>query len=128
VYQAADGRIIDANPAAERILGLSLDEMMGRSSIDPRWKSTREDGSVLPGEEHFSMVALRTGKPCAGIMGVFNPRTDTQRWLSITSVPEFHPGEAKPFQVFATFEDVTSLYDPGKQGKKPRRAAKGKKS
>ncbi len=62
VYQAADGRIISANPAAERILGLSLKQMQGRSSMDPRWRAMREDGSDFPGDRHPAMEALRTGK------------------------------------------------------------------
>ena len=45
VYQNAQGEIIAANPAAERILGLTLDQMQGRTSGDPRWRAVREDGS-----------------------------------------------------------------------------------
>jgi PAS domain S-box-containing protein len=37
VLQNADGAIIAANPAAQRILGLSLDQMRGRTSLDPLW-------------------------------------------------------------------------------------------
>ncbi|MEW6667017.1 MAG: PAS domain S-box protein [Thermodesulfobacteriota bacterium] len=108
VYQAADGRITAANPAAERILGLSLGEMQGRSSADPRWGAIREDGSEFPGEEHPSMVVLRTGKPVSEVMmGVFNPRENEYRWIRIHAVPEFRPGEDKPYQVYTTFDDIT---------------------
>ncbi|MCX5653772.1 MAG: PAS domain S-box protein, partial [Planctomycetota bacterium] len=62
VYQSADGKIISANPAAERILGLTLDEMQGLTSIDPRWRATHEDGSDFPGQTHPAMVALQTGR------------------------------------------------------------------
>lgn len=66
------GNIIAANPSAERILDLTVDQMMGRSSVDPRWKSIHEDGSDYPGETHPSMVALQTGKAVTGaIMGRF---------------------------------------------------------
>ena len=41
VYQNAAGGIISANPAAERILGLSVDQMDGRTSADPCWKAIR---------------------------------------------------------------------------------------
>ena len=46
-YQSADGVIISANPAAEKILGLTLDEMRGKTSMDPAWKAIREDGVCL---------------------------------------------------------------------------------
>ncbi|NCC33042.1 MAG: PAS domain S-box protein, partial [Chloroflexia bacterium] len=45
VYLHPDGYIIDANPAAQRILGLSLDQLRGRTPRDPRWKSIYEDGT-----------------------------------------------------------------------------------
>ena len=63
VYQDANGTIVSANPAAERMLGLSLQQLTQRSSLTPEWKAIREDGSPLPGSEHPSMIALRTGKP-----------------------------------------------------------------
>jgi PAS domain S-box-containing protein len=63
VYQTARGNIVSANPAAQHILGLSLDQMKGRCSLDPRWRSIREDGSEFPGDQHPSMQALSSGKP-----------------------------------------------------------------
>ena len=108
VYQNADGKIVSANPAAERILGLTLDQMQGRTSTDPRWRAVHEDGSDYPGETHPAMVALRTGKEVhSAVMGVFNPKSEQHRWISINAVPQFKPGEAKPFQVYTTFTDIT---------------------
>ncbi|MGD9971536.1 MAG: chemotaxis protein CheB [Desulfatirhabdiaceae bacterium] len=108
VYQNADGKIISANPSAERILGLSLDQMQGRTSMDPRWKAIRENGEPLSGDEHPSMVALRTGNPVLGfVMGIFSPELDQTRWIMVNATPEFRRGEEKPFQVYTTFEDIT---------------------
>lgn len=108
VYQAKSGEITAANPAAERILGLSLDQMMGRKSIDPRWQALREDGSPFPGEEHPSMVALRTGKEIKGtVMGVFNPTLERVVWINVSAVPQFRPGDSEPFEVHTTFDDIT---------------------
>lgn len=108
VYQDADGHIFLANPAAERILGLSLDEMQGRSSIDPRWHAIREDGSAFPGEQHPAMLALKTGKPIQDIvMGVFHPRESAYRWILVNAMPEFRNDEPTPYRVYATFTDIT---------------------
>lgn len=108
VYQNCDGQIISANPAAEHILGLSIDQMRGRQSIDPRWKAVHEDGSDFPGETHPAMVALRTGKVVVNVvMGVYNPVKQEYSWINVNAVPEFIPGDAYPFRVYTTFEDIT---------------------
>ena len=109
VYHAADGAIIAANPAAERILGLSLDQMRGKTTMDPRWKMIREDGAPVAGADHPSMVALRTGRPVGPVVrGVYRPETDDYVWLSIIATPLKQPGETAPNQVYATFEDITA--------------------
>ena len=63
VYQDPHGEIVAANPAAERILGLTLDQMQGRTARDPRWRVVHEDGSDFLAETHPAMEALRTGRP-----------------------------------------------------------------
>jgi PAS domain S-box-containing protein len=108
VYQNAEGKITEANPAAEEILGLSQDQLLGRTSIDPRWKSIRQDGSDFPGNEHPSIVSLQTGQQVHNvIMGIFHPDKNRHRWIVIDAVPEFRENESKPFQVYTTFRDIT---------------------
>ena len=108
VYQDANGKIIAANPAAERILGLTIDQMMGRTSVDARWRAIHEDGTEFPGETHPAMVALQTGKPVMNtVMGVFNPAEERYHWILINAIPQFKPGEDRPYQVYTTFTDIT---------------------
>jgi PAS domain S-box-containing protein len=108
VYQNADGHIFSANPAAERILGLTLEQMQGRTSMDPRWKSIHDDGSDFPGNKHPSIEALTTGREVHNVvMGIFNPLLDGYTWININAIPLFRSGESKPFQVYTTFEDIT---------------------
>jgi diguanylate cyclase (GGDEF)-like protein/PAS domain S-box-containing protein len=110
VYQSADGRITSANPAAEEILGLKLDQMLGRTSIDSGWRAIHPDGSDFPGEEHPAMVALRSGQPVRNVqMGVFHPQEDRWRWILISAIPQFRVGESQAYQVYATFSDITGL-------------------
>ncbi|NTU60142.1 MAG: PAS domain S-box protein, partial [Deltaproteobacteria bacterium] len=110
VYQDREGRIVSANPAAQAILGLSLDQLTGRTSASPEWSAVKGDGSPFPAEEHPSMVALATGVSQPNVvMGVAVPGTEERRWLRVSASPQFRPGEERPFQVFTTFEDVTDL-------------------
>ena len=108
IYQDSDGRIISANPAAKIFLGLSFEQMQGKTSMDPRWQMIEEDGTPLPGTDHPSMIALRTGQKVGPVTrGVFHPGKNSHIWLSITAIPLFKPGEEKPFQSYATFVDIT---------------------
>ena len=107
VFQDAGGHITRANSAAERILGLTLAQLQGLDSFDPRWRAVDEQGEDLPGERHPSQRALAEGVVVQGLMGVFNPRLDELRWLNVTAVPQIRQGEARPYQVYTVFEDVT---------------------
>jgi PAS domain S-box-containing protein len=108
VHQDAEGRIITMNPAAQRILGKTPDQFLGSSSVAEQHHTVREDGSPFPGIEHPSMAALRTGQPVRGVtMGVFNPMTNSYRWISVDAVPLFRPGADRPYQVYTVFEDIT---------------------
>ena len=70
-------------------------------------KAHREDGSEFPPDEHPAAVALRTGRAVEGIiMGL--PGADGEcRWISAAAVPEFRPGDNRPYRVSSTFLDIT---------------------
>ncbi|MFZ2413831.1 MAG: response regulator, partial [Candidatus Cryosericum sp.] len=109
VYQDHDGTITSANPAAQRILGLTLDKMQGRTSLDLPWKTIHEDGSPFPCEDHPAMVALRTGQEVHDtIIGISNAQDKECHWLRVNAVPQFRPGEQSPHQVYAMLEDITA--------------------
>ena len=108
VVHDLDGKIISANPAAERILGLSFDQMRGITSIDPAWQALHEDGSAFPGSTHPAMQALRTGQAVHDVvMGVFNPATGGHTWINVNAVPLRDPGAQTLRGVYAMFEDIT---------------------
>lgn len=109
VYQDAEGNILSANPAAERMLGISLTEMSKRTSLTPEWKTINEDGTPLPGSDHPSMVALRTGNPYGPkILSVYNEALCDHVWLSVSATPLFREGEKTPYQVYGIMDDITA--------------------
>jgi diguanylate cyclase (GGDEF)-like protein/PAS domain S-box-containing protein len=108
VFQDLKGQIRAANPAAETILGLTLDQMRGVTSVDPRWHAVHEDGTPFPGEEHPAMVALQTGESVDSVvMGIFNPQRDALAWISVSArlVPNEQTQGVRG--VYAIFEDIT---------------------
>ena len=106
VLQGPDGAIVEWNPAAERVLGLSGDELAGRTSTDPRWQALHADGTPWPGETHPAMESLRTGRPVAdAIMGICHP--DGQRyWMRVNSQPVLD-SSGNAHHVLTAFADVT---------------------
>lgn len=110
VFQDAQGHITRANGAAEGILGLSLAQLQGRDSADPRWQAVDERGEPLPDERHPAQLALREGRSVQAQMGVFNPQLGERRWLHVTAIPQFRAGETSPSQVYTVFDDVTGAH------------------
>lgn len=87
VLQAADGRIVEWNPAAEGLLGLLSEEMAGSTNHELRIAAVRRDGTRWPPDEHPSMVCLRTGEPVRDVtMGVRRP-DGSLVWLQVDSQP-----------------------------------------
>lgn len=107
VYHLADGKIISANNAAQKMLGVTLKQLQGRTSLDPRWRTVHEDGSDFPGSEHPSMVALLNAKPVNDVtMGVFNPKRQDYSWIKVDAFPQFSDQSNVPTGVIATFESI----------------------
>jgi diguanylate cyclase (GGDEF)-like protein/PAS domain S-box-containing protein len=110
VVQDRDGRIVEWNRAATRLLGLSDDELGARTSIDPRWRAVRADGSPWPGDTHPAMEALGTGAPvCDQTMGVH--RSDGSLvWLRVNSRPIRDRG-GNVTSVLTVFADIAAEFD-----------------
>ncbi|HEX5698872.1 MAG TPA: diguanylate cyclase [Rhodoferax sp.] len=108
IYQDTSGRITSANPAAQRILGRTLDQLQGLTSMDSCWGAIDEDGSPMPGDQHPAMLALMFGQPVKDVlMGVQLP-DGAYVWVSISATPLFKDGQMT--QVYTIFEDVTERH------------------
>jgi PAS domain S-box-containing protein len=107
IYQRADGRILLFNKAAQQIFGLSEEDAYGRTSDHPQWHLVHEDGSPCPGEEHPSMITLRTGralnKQILGIARAGQPIT----WISINTRSVMRADQKIPEAVIIRFSDIT---------------------
>lgn len=107
VLQGTDGGIAFCNARAEEMLGLTADQMAGRSSLDPRWRTIREDGSPFPGEEHPAMETLRTGQAQHNVvMGVYKP-DGTLTWILVNTEPIQYTSTNAVSGVVSSFTDIT---------------------
>ena len=115
VLQYANGTIGACNPSAERILGLSAEQMMGWTLIDPDWRAIREDGSPFPAETQPAICTLRTGQSYADVvMGVVKS-DDSVIWIRLNSYPLWRDDVTTPYAVVISFSDITR-YKETEQG------------
>ena len=108
VIQQVDGTITTFNASAERLLGLTPDQLLGKTSVDLGWHPIQEDGSPFSGDAHPTMIALKTGEPQSKVvMGICKGEDTT--WISIHSQPLYHAEATKPYAVVTSFADITEL-------------------
>ena len=108
VVHDAGGTITEANSAALTILGLSRDQVGRGTSADQQWQAVHEDGSPFLIADHPAMVALKTGVPVIEqVMGVFNPATQHQTWITVTATPIWNPAKDSVQAVYSIFQDIT---------------------
>lgn len=107
VVHDPDGSIRTANAAAERVLGLTEEQMTGRAALDPRWRLVTTDGDAAGPADIPSEIALATGEASGDrILGVHRPNGE-RAWLSVRADPLREPGDDTLRGVVATFTDVT---------------------
>jgi diguanylate cyclase (GGDEF)-like protein/PAS domain S-box-containing protein len=108
VVQNSAGQIIAWNSSAERILGLSADELSGRTSLDPNWHAIDARGDALPGDQHPISRARASGESIDGeVMGV--QHGDGRRvWLSVNARSMLHAADVNAPAAVATFSDITN--------------------
>jgi PAS domain S-box-containing protein len=98
-----DGRIIDCNPASERLLGISKEVQLTRDIKSSDWRILRPDGSPMPEEEVAGVRAQREGIMVRDAeMQVLTPSGTL--WLSVTAMPLNHAN----FGVVISYADITA--------------------
>lgn len=108
VLQDSSYRIIEFNLAALATLGLTAEQLTGKTSMDPDWCAIKEDGSPFPGNEHPAVVAIDTGKKQKGIIMGLRRQSSSLKWIEINSTPIFDEGCEKASYSVSSFIDVTA--------------------
>ncbi len=87
VFHGPDGVASSANDAALKLLGLTLEELTGRSPLPRGWATIGQDGSPFPAGDYPTNLALRTGRPQRDLeMGIRRP-DGTLVWLCVNAEP-----------------------------------------
>lgn len=113
LFSTTKGRIVSANPAAEKILGLPNQRLIKRTLSEVFNKYISLDQKNMDNPIHPLLKAIQHGDPVRELlMGVFNVEELSYRWFSfnIQPVSKMSPEHAE--QVILTFSDVSSLISP----------------
>ena len=109
VFLNRAGQVLEANSAAERILGMTIELLQQRSPSAPLGSAITENGTAYPVQEQPAMIALTTGQEVHGVViGIQTPQKTAATWIRVNAIPQFLPGEAKPYQVYMTLDDITT--------------------
>ncbi|WP_339918811.1 PAS domain S-box protein [uncultured Flavobacterium sp.] len=108
LVQGPQSEIIENNNAACKMLGLTQDQLLGKTSFDEDWEVIHEDGSSFTAEEHPVPQAIKKLKSINNIvMGVRRPITNDLIWLLVDVIPVF--GDANQLlYVICSFNDITA--------------------
>jgi PAS domain-containing protein len=79
----AEGVITDCNSAAESILGLSRDVLIGKTSTDLENGAVNLDGTPYEVQSPLALKSLRSGESLSGIIAGVTLADESQKWLSM---------------------------------------------
>ena len=82
-----EGKILESNREAERILGLEKENQKNRAIDGAEWKIIRADGSPMPTEEYASVRALKENRLVENVeMGIIKKKGQVT-WINVTASP-----------------------------------------
>ncbi|MEQ8904251.1 PAS domain-containing protein [Ekhidna sp.] len=101
---------IACNSAAYNLLGLSKEQFMGNTAMDPYWKVTHADGSKFEIYDFPIIEVITNYKPKLGvIMGVSRPLLNDKVWLEVNTHPILNSNSTIA-HVFCTYKDITDQF------------------
>ena len=90
VVHDSSTKALYANQTALNLHGLSMDQMLGKTAMDPHWHFIREDGSFMPPEEFPVNQVIATHKDLKNfVAGIIRPETSRPTWVICCAHPEF---------------------------------------
>jgi diguanylate cyclase (GGDEF)-like protein/PAS domain S-box-containing protein len=107
VVHATDSSIEFANPRAAEVLGLTREQMQGRTAIDPAWHFVREDGSPMPVAEYPVTRVIGSGQALRDyVVGIHFAAPRPVRWALVDAVPVIGE-DGRVRQVIVSFIDIS---------------------
>jgi PAS domain S-box-containing protein len=108
IAHAPDTSILFANPRASELLGLTEDQLLGKTALDPAWCFIWEDGTRMPLEAYPVNQALDSAEPISNLsLGILHPDRPGPTWVHCNAHKILNL-EGHLQQVVVTFFDITA--------------------
>ncbi len=107
LVQDMSGTITYVNSSAEKILGKTSQELIGKKSYEEIIEILKEDGTFFSLQEHPFLKSIREGSSqnLETIGFIVNGQI---KWISFNTQLLYHLHTQKPYLVFIVFHDITS--------------------
>lgn len=107
VVHDADTRIISCNSKAQSLLGLTEDQILEKTAVDPYWEFYNTDGKRMSPKEYPVNQVLASRQPLRDFTAGINiPNKTDQVWVLVNADPVMDK-EGNIQQVIVTFMDIT---------------------
>ncbi|MCP4761029.1 MAG: PAS domain S-box protein [archaeon] len=107
VVHGSDTKIKDCNKKSQELLGLTRDQMLGKTTTAPSWKLYNENGDVLLQENYpVNQVINSTIEIKNLIIGIYRPAKDDLIKVLVNAIPSFD-SEGNMADIIVTFMDIT---------------------
>ena len=106
VHDESD-RILACNQSAQRMLRATEDQLLGKTSFDPRFQLVNLDGSPWDPSQSPSMIAVKTGIPQTRKVYGMHFDDGTTTWISVNAMPIAGAEGTGKRHVVVSFADIT---------------------
>jgi len=107
VVHASDTSILYSNEEASRILGLTVEQLTGRTAIDPNWGFVYTHLNEMALEDYPVNQVIATKKPIYNYTcGIARPDRNYITWANVNAIPILN-GHNELEKVIVNFVDVT---------------------
>jgi PAS domain S-box-containing protein len=108
LLQGPESEIVLSNSKARELLGLTEDQLLGKTAFDPEWDVIHTDGTPFSAATLPVPLAITTRQPVHNVvMGVYRTITQDRIWLQVDAAPQL-AANGGVRQVVCTFMDITA--------------------
>lgn len=114
VIHDANTQIVEFNSKALEILGLTKEQITGKTAFDPHWHFIDENHQILSVDEYPVNRVLETGKRLpATLFGICTENCTSVTWVSVSGSPIKNPDGAVE-EILISFIDITKRIETQK--------------